>query len=241
MSRIGVVAAMEREVLPLVRHWQVTGKEYAGRHYSFFVNGDVVIVCGGIGADAARRAAEALMALFSPQIVYSVGFAGALDSTAQVAEVLRPGRVVNASDGSRVEIAGGSGVLVSFGSIASPEQKEKLREAFGATAVDMEAAAVARAAEARGVAFAAVKAISDPYDFVFPSTERFIDAEGRFHEGRFALFVALQPWLWLKVSALARNSNRAARALCDALRKVVLSKSQEPERRFPNPAEIEAS
>lgn len=223
MSRVAVVAAMEREVLPLVKHWRVSAKEYAGRTYRFFEDGDFVIVCGGIGADAARRAAEAVIALYSPSVIYSAGFAGALNPKRRVGDIVRPGRVVNAGDGSSVMIAGGDGVLVSFSSVASPEQKAKLRDSFAAQVVDMEAAAVARAAEARGVAFAAVKAISDEFDFAFPSMEQFVGSDGQFHNVQFALFAAMRPWLWRKVAQLARNSGRSAHALCDALRKIEVS------------------
>jgi len=216
-KRIAIVCALEREVRPLVKDWGGSQREHEGRQFKFFENGDVVLVCGGIGAAAARRGAEAVIALFEPTIIYSAGFAGALNSKLMVGDVMLPRLVVNAADCSRVEIAGGEETLVSFGSVASPAQKAKLRESFGAQAVDMEAAAVARAAEARGIAFAAVKAISDEVGFHFPSTEQFVDAEGRFSEGRFALFAALRPWLWPRVVHLARDSNRASRALCRAL------------------------
>jgi len=82
----------------------------------------------------------------------------------------------------------------------------------------MEAAAVGRAAEARGVRFAVVKAISDECDFRFPSMERFVDSSGQFLELRFAVFVAARPWLWFQVVRLARNSRRASVALCKWLR-----------------------
>src|SRR5215831_4350585 len=182
MPSIAIVAALEREVRPLVTKWRVHEQEHDGRRFRFFQYDETVLVCGGIGAVAARRASEAVIALFQPKLVYSVGFAGALVPEFKVADILRPSRVINASDGSTTRVEGGSGVLVSFGSIASPEQKAKLRDSFDAKAVDMEAASVARAAEARGVAFSVVKAISDEIDFEFPSMERFVDSEGRFSE-----------------------------------------------------------
>jgi len=80
---------------------------------------------------------------------------------------------------------------------------------------------VARAAEARGTAFAVVKVISDEYDFSFPSTERFVDANGQFLEKRFGWFLALRPWLWPQVAGLARNSKRASGALSDRLRTMI--------------------
>ncbi|HET6178359.1 MAG TPA: hypothetical protein VFE61_15605 [Candidatus Sulfotelmatobacter sp.] len=220
MSRVAIVAALEREVRPLVKGWHVREREYAGRHFRFFENGELVLVCGGIGAEAARRAAEAVISSYSPAVVYSAGFAGALDPGLRVGNVLRPRRVINSSDGSSVGLDHGEGVLVSFGAVADPAQKEKLRESFAAQAVDMEAAAVARAAEVRGIGFGVVKVISDESDFAFPSMERFVDSEGRFPEARFAVFAAVRPWLWPKVARLARNSNRASRVLCDELRKI---------------------
>ena len=179
-----------------------------------------VLVCGGIGPAAARRAAEAVIAIFQPEVVYSAGFAGALDARWKIGDMVSPARVINASDGSSVSLDGGAGVLVSFDQIASPEQKRKLHESYGAQAVDMEAASVARAAEARGVEFRSMKVISDEVGFEFPGTDRFVDSEGSFLEARFALFAVLRPWLWARVIQLARASHRASGVLCEELRKL---------------------
>jgi adenosylhomocysteine nucleosidase len=170
-GRIAIVAALEREVRPLVKRWRAVQSEQDGRKFRFFEKDAVVVVCGGIGMEAARRAAEAVVASYSPDVIYSAGFAGALTPEMKVGDILHPASIVNAGDGSRITMEDGKGVLVTFGTIASPEQKKKLREAYGAQAVDMEAAAVARAAEARGVKFAAIKVISDEFTFDFPSME----------------------------------------------------------------------
>lgn len=221
MSRIAIVAALEREVRPLVRDWRWSEKEHAGRRFRFFEKDEAVLVCGGIGTEAARRAAEAAISIFHPRVVCSAGFAGALDSSLKVGDVVRPARVVNAGDGSSVGQEGGSGVLVSFGAVASPEQKARLHESFGAQAVDMEAASVGRAAALRGTRFAAVKVISDESTCALPPMERFVDSDGKFSEARFALFATMRPWMWLQVLRLARNSNHASRVLCGALRELI--------------------
>jgi len=216
-SKIAVVAALEREVRPLIKGWAASEKQHEGRRFRFFEQDAVVVVCAGIGPEAARRAAEAVIHFCAPDTIYSAGYAGALDSKLRVGDILRPQRVVNASDGSSVNVERGSGVLVSFGAVAGAEQKRKLRESFGAQAVDMEAAAVARAAEARGVRFEAIKAISDEADFDFPEMGRFVDASGAFSEWKFGLFAAIRPWLWAGVVRMVQNSARASRALCGAL------------------------
>jgi adenosylhomocysteine nucleosidase len=225
MSRVAIVAALEREVRPLIDRWRVSEKGRDGRKFRFFEHEDVVLVCGGIGAAAARRAAEAVIAIYAPAVIYSAGFAGALDPALKVGDIVQPQRVVNAGDGSSVTLDGGEGVLVTFASVADAKQKAKLRNSFSAQAVDMEAAAVARAAEARDIGFAVVKVISDEADFIFPSMEQFIDAQGRFSEARFAAFAAIRPWLWPGMYRLARDSSRASRALCDHLRKLNMSQN----------------
>jgi adenosylhomocysteine nucleosidase len=217
MPEVAIVAALEREVQPLISSWPAVSRTHEGRSFRFFESESAVLVCGGIGAEPARRAAEAVIALYHPALVVSAGFAGALDPALRVAEVIEPRSVVDARDCSRIDTGSGAGVLVSVNVIADQDQKGKLAKSFGAQAVDMEAAAVAKGAVARGVRFAALKAISDDASFTMPAMDRFIDRDGGFRSGRFALHAALRPWLWARVIRLARNSDRAAEALCKAL------------------------
>jgi adenosylhomocysteine nucleosidase len=216
-SKIAIVAALEREVRPLIRRMPVREMEHAGRKFRFFENVNLVIVCGGIGAESARRAAEAVITQYAPQMIYSAGFAGALDPAIKNGNVLVPRRVINASDGSSIDTGQGEGVLVSFPSVASPEHKAKLANSYHAQAVDMEAAAVAQAAQARGVRFAAVKVISDGSNFALPPMERFIGPAGQFRTWPFVAFVLFQPRWWRATLRLARNSARASDALCKRL------------------------
>jgi adenosylhomocysteine nucleosidase len=212
---------MEREVAPLIRSWKVRTNvrtlEHGGRRYRLFENGEATLVCAGIGAEAARRAAEAVIREVQPVRVISVGFAGALDPELQVGHVFEPRTVINAADGVRTEVGSGEGILVSSTTVAGEEQKTRLSKAYGASAVDMEAAAVAQGARARGVEFGALKVVSDAADFNLPPVDRFVAADGSFQSVRFACYVALRPWLWGATIALTRNSAKASRALSDAL------------------------
>src|SRR5882762_7031725 len=161
--KIAIVAAMEREIQPLVKDWSIVHKEHDGRSFKFFEKSPVVLICGGIGAEAARGGAEAAINLYSPALLVSAGFAGGLHPKLEAGQMLTPRHVVDASDGSRTDSGAGEGVLISFESVANVEQKAKLANAYGAQAVDMEAAAVARSAEAHGIKFLACKVISDTH------------------------------------------------------------------------------
>lgn len=217
MSKLAIVAALEREVSGLIKHWPHVERTFEGRTFTFFEHDDIVLVCGGIGLEAARRASEAVIALYHPTLLQSVGFAGALHTNLRIGEIFSPSAVVDARDGSRVQIAGGNGVLVTFMEVAGSQQKAKLAQAYAAQAVDMEAAAVAAAARVHGIRFCATKVISDESNFEMPTTARFIDSQGRFRTAPFTIFVLLRPWLWRRTAALARNSSKAARMLAEHL------------------------
>jgi adenosylhomocysteine nucleosidase len=219
MPKLAIVAALEREVSGLTRNCRRVERDYDGRKFVFLERDEMVVVCGGIGAEAARKAAEAVIVLYHPTLVQSVGFAGALDRSLRVGDVFAPAVVIDARDGSRVEVEGGNGrtTLVSFMAVAGTHQKANLAQAYAAQAVDMEAAAVAAAARAHEIPFAATKVISDNFDFEMPQMARFIDAQGRFRTANFAAFVALRPWLWRRVALLAGNSRKAATALGEYL------------------------
>lgn len=220
MTRLAVVAALQREIRPLVGTWRIVEREHEGKRFKFFENGaNAVLICGGIGEQAARRATEAVINLYRPEIVQSVGFAGALDPALAVGEIFSPARVIDGKDGSSTSLENGNGVLLSFHAIAGAEQKSKLEAAYGAQAIDMEAAAVAKVAASHGIRFVVTKVISDEADFEMPSMDRFITHDGQFHSVRFAAFAALRPWLWATIIRLGRNSARAAQALCRDLQR----------------------
>src|SRR5215471_10403371 len=118
MPELAIVAALEREIHLLVRNWRLEEREYSGRRFRFFTSERCVAVCGGIGLEAARRATEAVIALYEPAKVESVGFAGALERGLKVGQVLEIRRVIDARDSSQKEAGSGSAVLVSFPAVA---------------------------------------------------------------------------------------------------------------------------
>lgn len=211
--RVAIVAALEREVSPFVKNWSQTSREWDGRSFRFWEKEGNAVVCGGVGAEAARRAAEAAINLFHPALLISAGFAGALDPALSVGDTLTPSYVIDASDGSRMVAERGEGILITFDTVADVEQKARFATAFGAHAIDMEAAAVGRAAEAHGIKFLACKVISDSSETSLPPLTQFIGPDGRFQTLRFAAHIAVRPWRWAAVMRLARDSAKAARAL----------------------------
>lgn len=215
-GKIAIIAALERELRPLTRGWPASVRENAGYRIRIFESKYCVVICGGIGPEAARCAAEAAIADYRPASIISAGFAGALTASLKAGDVVIPRQVIDVADGSRFDTGAGKGKLLSFTEVASREQKAKLAKAYDAEAVDMEAAAVARCAQIHGVKFLAVKAISDEVNVSLPEMSKFI-ADARIRMGSFLAFMAVRPWLWPGLFRLARNTAKASRALCQAL------------------------
>jgi len=216
MPKIGIIAAMRREVAPLVKLWRSGVLESRGRSFQAFENDRALVVCSGIGALAAGRAAEAVAKL-GVEVLVSAGFAGALLPGMRLGGPLTPESVVDAETGARFSALFGGGTLVSATRVVREDEKARLAHQYDAQAVDMEAATVASVAERHGCGFLAVKAISDSLEFPMPPVEAFIDEEGQMREGAFAAHVALRPHLWWSVLRLARNNRRASQTVCGVL------------------------
>jgi adenosylhomocysteine nucleosidase len=209
-----IVAALPREVRALVKGW---ARREVAPHVVVWTRGSSVVACAGMGAARAALACEAAMAALRCDTLISAGLAGACDPALRVGDVVRAGVVVDSATGERFE-SDGEQVIVTGGAIASVREKARLRASYGAAAVEMEAAAVARIAGAHGMGFRAIKAVSDEADCEMEYLARFAAADGQFREGAFALHTALRPWTWGRAMALGRNSGRATDALNEALR-----------------------
>jgi nucleoside phosphorylase len=224
MTRVAVIAAMDRELRPLVAGWTKKSFHHAGTGFRYFEHGDCVAVAGGIGCGCSARVARAVIEVFRPRTVISTGLAGGLVPGLRAGTVVHPHVVVDAATGTEYgcrlnSIARGGGVLVSSDEVAGPESKDQLAQRFHALVVDMEAAGVAKVAQELGTGFCCVKAVSDEYDDALPPLNRFVGPEGVFRVGRFGVWVALRPWRWPATFRLARNTSRATGALSDWLGK----------------------
>jgi adenosylhomocysteine nucleosidase len=222
MSKVAIIAAMEREISPLVRGWQ-RGKLPSGqREFLCFERDGVVAVVSGIGCKNAEQAARAVVEQHWPKLLISVGLAGALIRSLKVGSVFTPNVVVDAADGAEYRCAAdgnhvSGGVLVSAAEIVGVQAKRELVNRFHGLVVDMEAAGIAKVAHKEQIGFRCVKAISDETDFIMPPMGKFVNAAGEFQSSKFVLWSAVRPWQWPRILALARNSRRATKALCNLL------------------------
>ncbi|MGE5111537.1 MAG: hypothetical protein ACM3JB_11805 [Acidobacteriaceae bacterium] len=215
-TEVAIIAAMEREIAPLVRGWEMI----FGPRYHYYERGNVIAVAGGIGPEAARQVTETLLTFRQPLVVISAGFAGALRQSLTVGSILVPTKVLSNEKEQTFRIGEGEGTLVSTAAIVNAAAKQALAAKYAADAVDMEAASVAEIAQSRGVRFLAVKAVSDDARFAMPPLGRFIDDHGKFRTSRFVAYASVRPGMWAALGKLKRNTDQAANALCEYLGRI---------------------
>jgi adenosylhomocysteine nucleosidase len=208
------------------------------RGISRFVMPGAVVVAAGMGPERVTLAMDAALSAAEVSLVVSAGLAGSCDEqlharlvceATQVVDVLtgerystdaQKGIVVDPRFGSRRDVPEGL-VLATGAEIAGVREKARLRAAYGAAMVDMEAATVARLARARGLRFRAIKGISDGPDFELAGLGKFAGKHGEFLTAWFALHTALRPWTWKKAMELGEGSNIALGGLSQKLRQVI--------------------
>jgi adenosylhomocysteine nucleosidase len=100
--------------------------------------------------------------------------------------------------------------------VADAAEKRRLAAAYGAGLVDMEAAAVARLAQMRGIPFYAIKGVSDGLGAKLPDFNRFIGADGQFELAKFVLFVSVRPKYWSELIRMGENSSKASEEMAKA-------------------------
>jgi adenosylhomocysteine nucleosidase len=209
-----IIVALPREVKQLVRGWQehrLPGKVIV------YTNDFAVVSCAGMGPARATLAVQAAMSIRPITALLSAGLAGACDPSLHVGDIVRAGVVIDTQSGERFSNPEFNQILVSAPAIASVHEKQRLYASYHASAVDMEAATVARIAQAHSLTFQAIKAISDEATFELKELVRFATHDGQFRESAFAAYSAIRPHLWTKLFQLAGNSKRALQSLTTEL------------------------
>lgn len=223
MTRIAIIAAMEGELTPLVRGWRRETRNGVKLWRRSHGASEWAAACAGAGAGAATRAFSEIERAGAADLVVSTGWAGALREEFAVGRAYGVSEVVDANSGERFRAGGPSGGcrLVTGRGFADLPEKRHLGAAFGAALVDMEAAAVARLAQRRGIPFLCVKGVSDGLNDRLPDFSAYISTDGQFAWARFVLFAVPRPWLWPALARTGSSCRKAALGIRDRLLEIL--------------------
>jgi adenosylhomocysteine nucleosidase len=205
------------------------------------IGGKTFTVVGhGIGhrraGDTARRAFDLIP---GAELVIGTGVAGALSSGLKPGDLVLSDRTLTIhTDGQVAEqmtaigdahiravgralaiagIAYSTGaILTSHRVLATGPEKRRAKQSTGAIAVDMETAAIAAEAAARGIPFVAIRAVLDEVDDEIVGAAM-ADEDGNVRPLVATSYLIRNPATMLKLPRMIRNLSRATTAIANAL------------------------
>jgi adenosylhomocysteine nucleosidase len=222
------IAAEQLEFAGLVRRGRNLKKlpwpvDYA---VSLQINGRPwVLVANGPGPRLASEAVRAALSTVQPRAVLSTGLCGGLAHTLKRGDIYVGEEVFDhagqrrfASQSPRFESPATTGRVLSMDRVAVTVRHKRELLALGCSVVEMEASAVALAAQDRNLPFYCIRAVSDtaseslPFDF-----NRFRDRSGRFNRGRIAAEALIRPTALPRLLELGRAARAASESLGEFL------------------------
>ena len=153
----------------------------------------MVCIANGPGFQLARRAVEVASSKERFNAVVSTGFCGGLNPELQVGDIVVASSILDVRSGRRypaspvhTSLQVVEGTIVSQDRVASTAvDKGRLREQFGAEAVEMEAAVVAGFAQEENAAFYCIRTVSDRASHEFEiDLNEMRQADGSFNKVR---------------------------------------------------------
>jgi adenosylhomocysteine nucleosidase len=242
MPVTAVVVAVEEELRAIRKRMPRAEMQSAGG-VAFFRGelggAEVVLAKSGMGSELAFKTTEVLIREANPDEIFVAGFCAGMRANTAVGDLIVADEVVSLEDYLRGPIAADrlahppktlldearaipfgratvhAGTLVSSKKVLlTAHEKQSLGVGPDVAAIDMESAGAVAAAEAGGLPWLAVRAVTDglnddlPLDF-----EIFVGASGEVNRARVAAYVAMRPWLAPALIRLGKRSAFAARNL----------------------------
>jgi len=220
MTRTAIIAAMPGELKPLVGGWPNSTRN--GIHFWAQRNEEEewIVACAGAGQSAATRAFAAIEDGGPIDLVFSVGWAGALRAEIASGSAHNVAGVIDVRTGERFRCDAGAGDLwlATSPRVADQAEKRRLAATYDAALVDMEAAAVARLAAMREIPFYSIKGVSDGFNDRLPDFNPFLAPDGRFRLLPFVFLSMIRPWYWPALLRMGENSRKASQSIVESLR-----------------------
>jgi adenosylhomocysteine nucleosidase len=220
MTRVAIISAFPGELKPLVVGWP-----HSTRNGIYFwarrtEEEEWMAACAGAGQAAATRAFAGIEEGGPIDLIFSIGWAGALRPEIAAGSAHNVAGVIDVRTGERFHCEAGAGDLwlATSPKVAGQAEKRRLASTYNAALVDMEAAAIARLAAARDIPFYSMKGVSDGLNDHLPDFNRFLSPRGQIRLARLTLFTALQPWYWPGLLRMGENSKRASQNIAESLR-----------------------
>jgi adenosylhomocysteine nucleosidase len=185
----------------------------------------ITILHTGVGTKNCAERMETLLHKARPRIVVSSGFAGAIDPSLKVGDLIIAGNFSDRRSGETAEkvlaerSARTVNLFTSASIIDSGVERAEVARSSNAAAVDMETATIVKVCHAHGAPVLSLRAISDSPEQPFPAPPNVLfDIElQRTNYSRLLAYLLKHPGSISQLARFGREINRVRAKLTDAI------------------------
>lgn len=239
---IAILAALHSEFADLMSDIKVVARFTQGGCaivQGSYLGKELLLAETGVGRHGAEMAASYATSSYKLQCMVSVGFAGGLEPSVKVGDIVVYNAVYRANGHTETDAGGplyspchsdlvhlaaqtaaangfrviqGNGITVPA-IVADACDKARLAAIFPVQAADMESYWIAQTASQHGIPFVTVRAVSDAAGDILPRLERMGQSGGSWRWQRALPYLASHPAELARLFSLVANVRRARRSL----------------------------
>ena len=244
---IAILGAVTEEIAGIKREINISDRVRLDKSEAWFgkyQGRNIVLVRTGVGRKRAQNATQQVIDKFNPEVIISMGYAGALTEGLNVGDMFVASTIFSPESDSNsfemddpknlkwLELAKKTpppenvklkiGRLITVDMVVhTPNAKKELGSRFRAEAVEMETLEIALLTRVNKIAFISIRGISDAVNHELIDCSSFLDSDGELSKLRAGWYVLTHPKSLKNAFSLRSNTQIATQNLTDFISRLV--------------------
>ena len=244
---IAILGAVTEEIAGIKREINISDRVRLDKSEAWFgkyQGRNIVLVRTGVGRKRAQNATQQVIDKFNPEVIISMGYAGALTEGLNVGDMFVASTIFSPESDSNsfemddpknlkwLELAKKTpppenvklkiGRLITVDMVVhTPKAKKELGSRFRAEAVEMETLEIALLARVNKIAFISIRGISDAVNHELLDCSSFLGSDGELSKLRAGWYVLTHPNSLKNAFSLRSNTQIATQNLTDFISRLI--------------------
>ena len=244
---IAILGAVTEEIAGIKREINISDRVRLDKSEAWFgkyQGRNIVLVRTGVGRKRAQNATQQVIDKFNPEVIISMGYAGALTEGLNVGDLFVASTILSPDSDSTsfemddpknlkwLELAKKTpppenvklkiGRLITVDMVVhTPKAKKELGSRFRAEAVEMETLEIALLARVNKIAFISIRGISDAVNHELIDCSSFLGSDGELSKLRAGWYVLTHPKSLKNAFSLRSNTQIATQNLTDFISRLI--------------------
>ena len=244
---IAILGAVTEEIAGIKREINISDRVRLDKSEAWFgkyQGRNIVLVRTGVGRKRAQNATQQVIDKFNPEVIISMGYAGALTEGLNVGDMFVASTILSPESDSNsfemddpknlkwLELAKKTpppenvklkiGRLITVDMVVhTPKAKKELGSRFRAEAVEMETLEIALLARVNKIAFISIRGISDAVNHELIDCSSFLGSDGELSKLRAGWYVLTHPKSLKNAISLRSHAQIASQNLTDFISKLI--------------------